>query len=100
MLYNSHVKATAGGECLRFLFDTGNASNNACYLYAAYCNSHREVIDEVATTDTISGGGYGSAGEREMKVILQKSRPLMNIYGHDNTDRHCQQLQSVITKYI
>ena len=69
MLYNSHVEATADGENLRFLFDTGNASNNACYLYAAYCNSHREVIDEVATIDTISGGGYGIAGAREMKVI-------------------------------
>ena len=79
MLYNSHVKATAGGECLRFLFDTGNASNNACYLYAAYCNSHREVIDEVATTDTISGGGYGSAGEREMKVIRPFSLSIGNM---------------------
>ena len=28
--------------------------------------------------------------QREMKVILQKSRPLMNIYGHDNTDTFLQ----------
>lgn len=69
MLYNSHVEATADGESLRFLFDTGNASNNACYLYAAYYNTHRETVDTMATTDTISGGGYGSAGAREMKVI-------------------------------
>lgn len=69
MLYNSHVEATADGESLRFLFDTGNASNNACYLFAAYYNSHREVVDKVATTDSISGGGYGIAGAREMKVI-------------------------------
>ena len=69
MLYNSHVEATADGEKLRLLFDTGNASNNACYLSAAYYNSHREVVDKVATTDTISGGGYGIAGAREMKVI-------------------------------
>lgn len=69
MLYNSHVEATANGETLRFLFDTGNASNNACNLYAAYYNTHREAIDKVATTDTISGGGYGIAGAREMKVI-------------------------------
>ena len=69
MLYNSHVEATIDEENLRFLFDTGNASNNACYLYAAYYNSHREAIDEIATTDTISGGGYGNAGAREMKVI-------------------------------
>ena len=69
MLYNSHVEATADGESLRFLFDTGNASNNACYLYAVYYNNHRKAIDKVATTDTISGGGYGIAGAREMKVI-------------------------------
>ncbi len=69
LLYNSHVEATAAGESLRFLFDTGNASNNACYLYAAYYNTHREAINKVATTDTISGGGYGSAGAREMKVV-------------------------------
>ena len=69
MLYNSHVEVTADGEKLRLLFDTGNASNNACYLSAAYYNSHREVVDKVATTDTISGGGYGIAGAREMKVI-------------------------------
>ena len=69
MLYNSHVEATADGEKLRFLFDTGNANNNACYLYAAYYNTHRETIDKIATTDTISGGGYGIAGAREMKVI-------------------------------
>ncbi len=69
MLYNSHVEATADGEKLRFLFDTGNASNNACYLYAAYYNTHHETIDKIATTDTISGGGYGIAGAREMKVI-------------------------------
>ena len=42
LLYNSHVKAAANGESLRFLFDTGNASNNACYLYAAYYNSHQK----------------------------------------------------------
>ena len=69
ILYNSHVEATADGEKLRFLFDTGNANNNACYLYAAYYNTHRETIDKIATTDTISGGGYGIAGAREMKVI-------------------------------
>ena len=69
MLYNSHVEATADGESLRFLFDTGNANNNACYLYAAYYNTHRETVEKMATTDTISGGGYGSAGAREMKVI-------------------------------
>ena len=69
LLYNSHVEAKAKGECLRFLFDTGNASNNACYLYAAYYNNHREAIDKVATTDTISGGGYGRAGARGMKVV-------------------------------
>ena len=69
MLYNSHVEATADGEKLRFLFDTGNANNNACYLYAAYYNTHRETIDKIATTDTISGGGYGIAGAKEMKVI-------------------------------
>ena len=69
MLYNSHVEATIDEENLRFLFDTGNASNNACYLYAAYYNRHREDVDKVATTDTISGGGYGSAGAKEMKVI-------------------------------
>lgn len=69
MLYNSHVQAAADGESLRFLFDTGNASNNACYLYAAYYNTHRETVEKMATTDTISGGGYGSAGAREMKVI-------------------------------
>ena len=69
MLYNSHVEATADGEKLRFLFDTGNANNNACYLYAAYYNTHRETIDKIATTDTISGGGYGIAGAREMIVI-------------------------------
>ena len=32
MLYNSHVEASANGESLRFLFDTGNANNNTCYL--------------------------------------------------------------------
>ena len=69
LLYNSHVEATAAGESLRFLFDTGNASNNACYLYAAYYNTHREAINKVATTDTISGGGYGRAGARGMKVV-------------------------------
>lgn len=69
MLYNSHVEATVDGERLRYLFDTGNASNNACYLYAAYYNRHREDVDKVATTDTISGGSYGSAGAKEMKVI-------------------------------
>ncbi len=79
MLYNSHVEATAGGESLRFLFDTGNASNNACYLYASYYNSHREVVDKVATTDTISGGGYGSAGAREMKVIRPFSLSIGNM---------------------
>ena len=79
MLYNSHVEATAGGENLRFLFDTGNASNNACYLYAAYYNAHREAIDEVATTDTISGGGYGIAGAREMKVIRPFSLSIGNM---------------------
>ena len=69
MLYNSHVEATADGESLRFIFDTGNTSNNACYLYAAYYNSHRHAVDKIAATDTISGGGYGIAGAREMKVI-------------------------------
>lgn len=69
MLYNSHIEATADGENLRFLFDTGNASNNACYLFAAFYKTHRKAIDEVATIDTISGGGYGSAGAKEMKVI-------------------------------
>ena len=69
MLYNSHVEATVSGENLRFLFDTGYASNNACYLSAAYYNTHRKAIDEIATTDTISGGGYGSAGAKEVKVI-------------------------------
>ena len=69
MLYNSHVEASANGESLRFLFDTGNANNNTCYLYAAYYNSHREAVDKIATKDTISGGGYGIAGAREMKVI-------------------------------
>lgn len=69
MQCNSHVQAVADGESLRFLFDTGNASNNACYLYAAYYNTHRETVDKIATTDTISGGGYGSAGATEMKVI-------------------------------
>lgn len=79
MLYNSHVEATAGGESLRFLFDTGNASNNTCYLYAAYYNSHREIIDKIATTDTISGGGYGIAGTREMKVIRPFSLSIGNM---------------------
>ena len=79
MLYNSHVEATAGDESLRFLFDTGNASNNACYLYAAYYNSHREIIDKIATTDTISGGGYGIAGAREMKVIRPFSLSIGNM---------------------
>lgn len=79
MLYNSHVEATAGGESLRFLFDTGNASNNTCYLYAAYYNSHREIIDKIATTDTISGGGYGIAGAREMKVIRPFSLSIGNM---------------------
>lgn len=79
LLYNSDVEATAGGESLRFLFDTGNASNNACYLYAAYYNSHRETIDKIATTDTISGGGYGSAGAREMKVIRPFSLSIGNM---------------------
>ena len=69
LLYNSHMEATTNGESLRFLFDTGNASNNACYLFAAYYDTHREVVDEIATTDTISGGGYGSAGAKEVKVI-------------------------------
>lgn len=78
MLYNSHVEATIDEENLRFLFDTGNASNNACYLYAAYYNSHREVVDKVATTDSISGGGYGSAGAREMKVIRPFSLSIGN----------------------
>lgn len=79
LLYNSDVEATAGGEKLRFLFDTGNASNNACYLYAAYYNSHRETIDKIATTDTISGGGYGSAGARKMKVIRPFSLSIGNM---------------------
>ena len=79
MLYNSHVEATAGGESLRFLFDTGNASNNTCYLYAAYYNSHREIIDKIATTDTISGGGYGIAGAMEMKVIRPFSLSIGNM---------------------
>ena len=79
MLYNSHVEATADGEKLRLLFDTGNASNNACYLSAAYYNSHREVVDKVATTDTISGGGYGIAGAREMKVIRPFSLSIGNM---------------------
>ena len=79
MLYNSHVEATADGERLRLLFDTGNASNNACYLFAAYYNSHREVVDRVATTDTISGGGYGIAGAREMKVIRPFSLSIGNM---------------------
>lgn len=79
MLYNSHVEATAGGESLRFLFDTGNASNNTCYLYAAYYKSHREIIDKIATTDTISGGGYGIAGTREMKVIRPFSLSIGNM---------------------
>lgn len=79
MLYNSHVESTAGGESLRFLFDTGNASNNTCYLYAAYYNSHREIIDKIATTDTISGGGYGIAGAREMKVIRPFSLSIGNM---------------------
>lgn len=79
MLYNSHVEATADGEKLRLLFDTGNASNNACYLSAAYYNSHREVVDRVATTDTISGGGYGIAGAREMKVIRPFSLSIGNM---------------------
>lgn len=79
ILYNSHVEATIDGENLRFLFDTGNASNNACYLYAAYYNSHREVVDKVATIDTISGGGYGSAGAREMKVIRPFSLSIGNM---------------------
>jgi len=78
MLYNSQVQAAANGESLRFIFDTGNASNNACYLYAAYYNTHRETVDKVAATDTISGGGYGSAGAREMKVI----RPFCLSIGH------------------
>ena len=42
MLYNSHVEATADGEKLRLLFDTGNASNNACYLSAAKIASFSE----------------------------------------------------------
>ena len=79
MLYNSHVESTAGGESLRFLFDTGNASNNTCYLYAAYYNSHRDIIDKIATTDTISGGGYGIAGAREMKVIRPFSLSIGNM---------------------
>ena len=79
MLYNSHVEATADGESLRLLFDTGNASNNACYLNAAYYNSHRQVVDKVATIDTISGGGYGSAGAREMKVIRPFSLSIGNM---------------------
>ena len=79
MLYNSHVEATADDESLRLLFDTGNASNNACYLNAAYYNSHRQVVDKVATTDTISGGGYGSAGAREMKVIRPFSLSIGNM---------------------
>ncbi len=79
LLYNSHVEATIDGEKLRFLFDTGNANNNACYLYAAYYNSHRDAIDKIATTDTISGGGYGSAGAREMKVIRPFSLSIGNM---------------------
>ncbi len=79
LLYNSDVETTVGGEKLRFLFDTGNASNNACYLYAAYYNSHREIIDKIATTDTISGGGYGIAGAREMKVIRPFSLSIGNM---------------------
>lgn len=79
MLYNSHVESTANGENLRFLFDTGNASNNACYLYTAYYNTHHEIINEVATTDTISGGGYGIAGAREMKVIRPFSLSIGNM---------------------
>ena len=63
----------------KILFDAGNASNNACYLYAAYYNAHREAIDEVATTDTISGGGYGIAGAREMKVIRPYSLSIGNM---------------------
>lgn len=79
MLYNSHVEASANGESLRFLFDTGNANNNACYLYAAYYNSHREAVDKIATKDTISGGGYGIAGAREMKVIRPFSLSIGNM---------------------
>jgi predicted aspartyl protease len=79
LLYNSDVETTVGGEKLRFLFDTGNASNNACYLYAAYYNSHRETIDKITTTDTISGGGYGIAGAREMKVIRPFSLSIGNM---------------------
>ena len=79
LLYNSDVETTVGGEKLRFLFDTGNASNNACYLYAAYYNSHREIIDKIATTDTVSGGGYGIAGAREMKVIRPFSLSIGNM---------------------
>ena len=82
MLYNSHVEATADGEKLRFLFDTGNANNNACYLYAAYYNTHRETIDKIATTDTISGGGYGIAGAMEMKVIRPFSLSIGNMPIH------------------
>ena len=99
LLYNSHVKAAANGENFRFLFDTGNASNNACYLYAAYYNSHRETIDKIATTDTISGGGYGSAGAREMKVIRPFCLSIGNmpiqlleaVIDQENTlaDEHC-----------
>ena len=79
MLYNSRVEASANGESLRFLFDTGNANNNACYLYAAYYNSHREAVDKIATKDTISGGGYGIAGAREMKVIRPFSLSIGNM---------------------
>ena len=79
MLYNSRVEASANGESLRFLFATGNANNNACYLYAAYYNSHREAVDKIATKDTISGGGYGIAGAREMKVIRPFSLSIGNM---------------------
>lgn len=79
LLYNSHMEATTNGESLRFLFDTGNASNNACYLFAAYYDTHREVVDEIATTDTISGGGYGSAGAKEVKVIRPFSLAIGNM---------------------
>lgn len=69
LLSNSWVKALGNREPLRLLFDTGNASNNSIYLSNTYYKAHQTYINANAVTDTISGGGYGVAAAKEMKII-------------------------------
>lgn len=69
LLSNSLVRVHSGSETMPFLFDTGNASSNSCYLYRPYYNAHRALVDSQARVDTLQGGSYGRLGTSVLKVL-------------------------------